>query len=174
MHCSVIFAEFFNKGQPIWRGHNDEVRHILDIYHLCGAPDLRSWPGVENLEHWELLRPKGVHRQCRRRIRQMFGQYVKVKAFGPHCVAVWGDKALSTPSSVSHVFLLSFLISCGGRSIPPLALDLLDKMLVLDPKQRISVADALQHDFFWEKTGRAPDHTTYVVIYLWYLLDIAP
>lgn len=31
----------------------------------------------------------------------------------------------------------------------PYALDLIDKLLVLDPAQRIDSDDALNHDFFW-------------------------
>jgi cyclin-dependent kinase 9 len=31
----------------------------------------------------------------------------------------------------------------------PYALDLLDKLLTLDPKKRIDTDDALDHDFFW-------------------------
>lgn len=34
-------------------------------------------------------------------------------------------------------------------SIPPVALDLLEKLMTLDPAKRITAAEAMDHDYFW-------------------------
>ena len=35
------------------------------------------------------------------------------------------------------------------HSFPPHAVDLLEKLLQLDPTKRITAADAMDHDYFW-------------------------
>jgi serine/threonine protein kinase len=44
------------------------------------------------------------------------------------------------------------------RRFPPTALALLERMLCLDPTQRISASDALDHDYFWEEAGTCKPH----------------
>lgn len=54
----------------------------------------------------------------------------------------------------------------------PYALDLIDKLLVLDPAQRIDSDDALNHDFFWsdpmpsDLKGMLSTHLTSMFEYL--------
>jgi serine/threonine protein kinase len=47
-------------------------------------------------------------------------------------------------------------------SVPPLALDLLERMLTMDPAQRISAAEALRHPYFSEGGRTPPDPARYV------------
>uniref|UniRef100_H0VDT0 Protein kinase domain-containing protein n=1 Tax=Cavia porcellus TaxID=10141 RepID=H0VDT0_CAVPO len=48
----------------------------------------------------------------------------------------------------------------------PFALDLIDKLLVLDPAQRIDIDNALNHDFFWSDPGMLSTHLTSTFEYL--------
>jgi serine/threonine protein kinase len=56
---------------------------------------------------------------------------------------------------VSRVILLGPLRSYANCfasifiSLPPLAVDLLAKLLTLDPSKRITAVEALDHDYFW-------------------------
>lgn len=58
----------------------------------------------------------------------------------------------------SYTVVLMSSISC---SIGPETCDILDRLLILDPRTRITASQALEHDYFWSDPLPA-DPKTYV------------
>lgn len=52
---------------------------------------------------------------------------------------------------------------CVVLSFPPHAVDLLEKLLTLDPAKRMSAADAMNHDYFWRvQTCKPREYVTLI------------
>lgn len=53
---SCIFLELFTK-RPVFQGQ-DEIDQLDVIYKYLGTPSPRTWPTLENLPWYELVKPK--------------------------------------------------------------------------------------------------------------------
>ena len=143
-----IFGEMLRRGPPLMTGAN-ETDQIEKIFSLCGTPKLNSsaegvadnpsyqhdvWPSVgEVCPNWHLFANTPPKT---RQLQQLFG----------------GNAHLANKSGSAK---LQF------RDVTVKSLDLLERFLTLDPKKRMSAADALNHDYFWAE-GRPADPKTYV------------
>lgn len=98
---------------------SNELIQLDLISKLCGSPTPDVWVGVEQLPNYSTMRPKRIYPRA---IRDNFSMLV-----------------------IFLICLLCFYFS----TIPNAALDLLDKMLVLDPTKRPTATEALRH--YWIK-----------------------
>ena len=109
--------------RPILPGTSD-LDQLEKIWHLCGTPNQHTWPHYDALPGCE-----GVIRWTTTHSRRIIHSYERF---------------------VSYLFcsiLLSFIMSLF--SVGPETSDLLDKLLILNPKERITASQALEHDYFW-------------------------
>jgi serine/threonine-protein kinase BUR1 len=105
--------------RPILPGTSD-IDQLDKIWALCGTPNQHTWPNYDQLPGCE-----GV---------KQFQQYPRrVKVFYETCVSS------SPPLTSLH----------APPSIGPETVDLLDKLLTCNPRERITAAEALDHDYFW-------------------------
>ncbi|KAG8383532.1 hypothetical protein BUALT_Bualt04G0023300 [Buddleja alternifolia] len=119
--AGCIFAELLH-GKQILQGKN-EAEQLDRIYDLCGTPDEETWPGVSKFPWYYRFKPM---RQRKKRIHELFRPYIVHKPY-----------IIDLPNG--H-------LQC---SFDQHALDLLEKMLALDPAQRILAKDALDDEYFW-------------------------
>lgn len=109
--------------RPILPGTSD-LDQLDKIWQLCGTPNQISWPNFDTLPGCE-----GVKRftMYPRRLKQTY------------------------ETSVFHFVLQStYDYDAYLRSrIGPETCDLLDKLLTCNPRERITAAQALDHDYFW-------------------------
>jgi serine/threonine protein kinase len=54
-----IFGELIT-GSPLFKG-NDSVTQMMEIYKLCGVPNLSDWPNLSTNQGYILLRPKKAY-----------------------------------------------------------------------------------------------------------------
>ena len=135
-----IFGEMLRRGPPLMTGAN-ETDQIEKIFSLCGTPKLNSsaegvadnpsyqhdvWPSVgEVCPNWHLFANTPPKT---RQLQQLFG----------------GNAHLANKSGSAKPQF---------RDVTVKSLDLLERFLTLDPKKRMSAADALNHDYFGQRDG---------------------
>jgi serine/threonine protein kinase len=106
--------------KPILPGNSD-IDQLEKIWQLCGTPNQHTWPDYDALPGCE-----GVKR--------FSGSY---------------------PRRVKHVydmFVIGFdprLCLTSSNRLGKETCDLLDKLLTCNPRERITAAEALDHDYFW-------------------------
>ena len=84
-----------------------EQKQLTLICQLCGSIIPEEWPGVDKLEHYQMLElPTKENKKVRERLRHFVED--------------------------------------------PYSLDVIEKLLVLDPKKRFDADATLEHDFFWK------------------------
>ena len=118
---SCVLGEMFTR-RPILPGTSD-LDQLEKIWQLCGTPNQHTWPHYDALPGCE-----GVIRWTTTYSRRIKSSYERFAII-----------ILSSP-----IILLRLLLSVG-----PETSDLLDKLLILNPKERITASQALEHDYFW-------------------------
>jgi len=93
-----------------------QPEQLTKIFELCGTPDDIIWPGVTKMPWYNNFKPP---RPLKRRVKEFFKQWVIFDMFPK----VWFQVL---------PLLLTLVYSC---SFDRHALDLLEKMLTLDPSQ---------------------------------------
>jgi hypothetical protein len=114
--------------KPILQG-NSELHQIELIAKLCGTPTEVTMPGVSSLAEFGKLKLEDFPRSIKSTFESM---YIVYEPFNNPCI---------------HIFFVP--------SIDEQGVDLIDKLLVLDPAKRLNALDALEHDYFWKAPDRA-------------------
>lgn len=127
--------------KPILPGSSD-LDQLDKIWHLCGSPSRESWPEYESLPGCEGIKPFGNHA---RRLRQTYESFVTLTFSSCYILTLW-------------------------RSIGPETVDLLDKLLVCNPKERLTASQALDHDYFWTNPLPADPKTSVTLVDFWSML----
>ncbi|KAI8849246.1 kinase-like domain-containing protein [Chytridium lagenaria] len=71
-----IMAEMLLR-KPIFPG-NDEISQLDHIWKVCGTPTEESWPGIESMPWWNMMRPKQVLTRC---LREMMKRLIVGEGF---------------------------------------------------------------------------------------------
>ncbi|EST09220.1 Protein kinase domain protein [Kalmanozyma brasiliensis GHG001] len=117
-----ILAEMV-MGKPLFKG-TSEINQLELIAKLCGSPNETSFPGWSTLPGVKDADPTGRPDPH----PEIPGQH----AFGDH------------PRRVKEHFRTVYDAGPGCA-------DLIDKLLVLDPRKRLTAQEALEHEWFWTK-----------------------
>ncbi|KAJ3215078.1 kinase subunit of RNA polymerase II carboxy-terminal domain kinase I [Dinochytrium kinnereticum] len=117
-----IMAEMLLK-KPIFPG-NDEISQLDHIWKVCGTPTEESWPGIETMPWWSMMRPKQMSARCLREMMKRFAFWI--------CVTYLG--------------FIRLIVGEGFK--------LLDSLLQMDPGRRPSALDALNHSYFSDEHPR--------------------
>jgi serine/threonine-protein kinase BUR1 len=109
--------------RPILPGTSD-LDQLDRIWQLCGTPNQHTWPNFDALPGCD----------GHTRWTTLYARKVK-QAYERCCL-----------SSLAALIALPDLpvLSVGSETA-----DLLDKLLVCNPRERITAAQALEHDYFW-------------------------
>ena len=124
---SCIFVELLI-GKAVFPGR-DEVRQLDQIFRICGSPNSKDWPEHEDLP-WSSIVPPNRHK---RKLREHFIERFFFSFFF---------------SCSEEYFLILIFFFLPFRHVDEYAIDLLDKLLVLNPKNRLSAEQALNHMYF--------------------------
>lgn len=107
--------------RPIFPGNTD-TDQLDKIWGVCGSPNQQNWPDYDKLPN---CGGQTRFRPQERRVKAVYESYV----------------GKSFHSGLSHPF---HLLSLGKETCA-----LLDKLLILDPRERITASEALDHEYFW-------------------------
>ncbi|GAC95928.1 serine/threonine-protein kinase bur1 [Pseudozyma hubeiensis SY62] len=119
-----ILAEMIT-GRPLFKG-TSEINQLELISKLCGSPNETNFPGWNSLPGVKDADPSGrPDANPEVEGRKDFGAY---------------------PRKVNESFRGGGMVDAGKECA-----DLIDKLLVLDPRKRLGAKEALEHEWFWEK-----------------------
>lgn len=132
-----LFAEL-KERQATLKGTTD--LHQLELcYQLCGTP---LAPGVSSSSGEYIAENTSTH---------------KLPVLDGTVYNIFKELPGWEKSPITTIFPPIFTTRFGGGKFPPLALNLLSQMLAMNPKQRISAANALNHNYFWESKIPPPE-----------------
>ncbi|KAL0677466.1 hypothetical protein Bca4012_005447 [Brassica carinata] len=165
---ACLFAELLN-GEPIFPGKT-EIDQLKKIYDLCGSPDENNWPGVSEMPLYKRFEPS---LPLKRRLIETYGHFDAHALELLECMLVLDPpKRISAKDALDSDYFWSEPLPCEPKrllasyksshelqtkkkrksmprktaSFDRHALELLEKMLVLGPSQRICAKDA---EYFW-------------------------
>ena len=117
-----------------------QLEQASKIFELCGSPDESNWPGVSRLRWYQEFKPP---QHMRRRVREVFKQYGLVISIVFNSS---NQSDLNRLLTIPHLFLHSTSIVCILlSSFDRHALDLVERMLTLDPTQVVLSAYCTNH-----------------------------
>lgn len=120
--AGCIFAELADAGRPLFPG-SDVLDQLMKIFRVLGTPTEDTWPGVTHLSDYVALPRK------------------KINEFN-----------ICSNIILTRIFHLDFpAITSWSQIVPRLnskGRDLLQKLLICRPNQRISAEQAMQHPYF--------------------------
>lgn len=131
-----IFAEILTGGKPLFAGQG-EADQINRIFTVLGAPTEDKWPGANQLLHFDKV---SYRVPSKSRLREYF----------PSFSAPGAATAASGGLGVSYVPPRSILC------VTEQCFDLLSNLLHVDPKQRYSSKNTLDHEWLLEDPKPTP------------------
>ena len=117
-----IFLELFAR-RPVFQGQ-DEIHQLDVIFKTVGTPSPDSWPGLQDLPWYELVKPKVV---IESQLRSSFSKCVPAPCF-----------------------LMETRLMRRSRWLSPAGLDVAERLLSMDPAKRPTADEALQMAYFRE------------------------
>ncbi|KIJ61419.1 hypothetical protein HYDPIDRAFT_159448 [Hydnomerulius pinastri MD-312] len=140
-----VLGEMFMR-RPILPGTSD-IDQLEKIWQLCGTPNQHTWPNFDALPGCE-----GVKRfpNCSKRLKLAFDRWVACLSSG--VFGGWDETRCCFFCRFVLVFVVLVLMLTRPRSLCSIGqetTDLLDKLLTCNPRERITAAQALDHDYFW-------------------------
>lgn len=125
----------------------------------CGTPSERVWKGVSKLKLFNEFPPK---HPIQRNLRAQFPSPKYVRVLHDIVLLTWVPLYAGGPTFI-YLFCLT-LLRLPWLRYNAEAVDLLDKLLTLDPNERLSASKALDHDYFYNDNPpimRSVDHPKY-------------
>jgi len=148
--AGVIMCELLIK-KPFLTGNTD-IDQLFKIFKVFGTPSKESWPDIEDYAHFKTTFPKWKKQNLRSVLRKPTKKYTSKK---PHkklrysrrtkfrkLRKRWKSFRKSRKKEVQR------RIQQRPLRIPAECIDLLEKMLAMNPKDRIDVVGALNHQYF--------------------------
>lgn len=118
--AGCIFFELLTTGHPLFCDEGlAELGIVFAIFKTLGYPNNETWPDCENLANY-----KNTRKRCEDMMEQQ-----RRKEGGPR-----GIKTALTMK--------------GVKDVPDDMLDLLERMVTINPDKRISALEALEHPYF--------------------------
>lgn len=122
--AGCVFAELL-LGRPLFAG-DSEIGQLYQIFQLRGTPDNEIWPGVTSLPEWQPLFPLW-RAQDLTQVIQRGG-----------CIGMCSHDVDGAD------------VTCKVVEVSAAGIDLLSRMLSLDPEKRPTASQALDHPYFME------------------------
>ncbi|KAH7830909.1 putative cyclin dependent kinase C [Monocercomonoides exilis] len=136
-----ILAEFLNSGRNVMPG-NREYEQLNMIWKLCGTPDTEDWPGVVDLPYY-----KGTKVSDRKEL-ESYNIRPREKAREKDA-SDQGDEEEEMLICMKPSVFRPRMIRQKFQHCDSQAVDLVDKLLQLNPAKRLKAHEALLHPFFW-------------------------
>lgn len=139
-----IFAEILTGGHPLFPGQG-EVDQINKIFSVLGSPTEDRWPGAGLLPQFS-------------KISYRVPSKSKLREYFPSFVAPGGAVASTGAAGGSVALGVSYAPPRSIMCVTESGFDLLANLLNIDPKQRYTAQQALNHDWLREDPQpTAPD-----------------
>lgn len=132
--CGCLMYELLTRGSVLFPGSESDLDQLQRIFYLCGTPSAQTWPDHQNLPLY----------------RELYQQNSSsVSSATPS--AAFTTLTTAYPRRLREKLLEDRRQHKG--SFTDQALSLLDSLLTLDPRERPTAAQALEHPWFTDADG---------------------